>query len=114
MMRVLSAFFLSAVLALVSVTMAVARGHAASVRGEITICSGYGVVSIAVDGQGNPVGPVHPCPDCLSGFALATPPALAGAVLPQGRGTRLGIPQPRALAEPARPLPRSRGPPLSV
>jgi hypothetical protein len=114
MMSALSAIFLSLALALASVTMATARAQSASVTGQITICSGYGVVSVAVDADGNPVGRVHPCPDCLAGLHLAPAPVLAGAALPQARVSRLGLPRPFILAERERPLPRSRGPPLSA
>jgi hypothetical protein len=98
MMQTVLALFLSAMIGLASVTMAVARGQAAGMS-QITICSGYGVVSITLDAEGNPVGPVHPCPDCLAGgMAVLTDPltracaplgqadALEGAVLPSVAG----------------------------
>lgn len=88
MMRTALAIILSAVIGLASVTMAVARGQAAGVS-EVTICSGYGVVSITLDAEGNPVGPVHPCPDCLAGgIAVLTDP-VAQAVTPLGRAEAL-------------------------
>ncbi len=78
-MRSLSALFLSVVLALASVSMAVARGQAP--MGEaFTICSAEGSTVIVLDADGNPqpMAP-HLCPDCISAatvFILAPGPAL--------------------------------------
>ena len=47
-----------------SVTMVQAR-HQARAVGEVVLCTGYGMVSIEVDAEGNPVGPMLPCPDCI-------------------------------------------------
>jgi hypothetical protein len=114
MMSALSAIFLSLALALASVTMATARAQSASVAGEITICSGYGVVSVAVDADGNPVGPVHPCPDCLAGLHLAMLPTAPATALPPQRSVRLA--QPRAGAQHTQTVlqPKSRGPPVVI
>ncbi|MDN5786705.1 hypothetical protein [Pseudorhodobacter sp.] len=60
-----------------SAAMAVARAQAVALsRGGTTvvICSGYGLMTITLDADGKPVGPVHPCPKCLAG--------LAGYILP--------------------------------
>lgn len=104
---------LALVIAATSLTMAVARGQVA-VGDSIVICSGYGAVTITLDAQGNPVGPVHICPDCVLGamaFVDANPvlperPATVGrmldrsaVVLPVGR---------------ASPHPCARGPPVTV
>ncbi|RUS65055.1 hypothetical protein EGN72_01745 [Pseudorhodobacter sp. E13] len=67
-----------------SVTMAVARGQALALsRGGTTlvICSGYGVTTLSLDAGGNPIGPVHPCPDCLAGLAAYIPPAAVQPVV---------------------------------
>lgn len=40
-----------------------ARGQA-QVAGEMVICSGGAVVTVQTDANGNPIGPVHICPDC--------------------------------------------------
>jgi hypothetical protein len=56
-----------------SVQMAVARGQAIALThggSTIVICTGYGVMTVALDEHGNPVGPVHLCPDCLAGMAV--------------------------------------------
>jgi len=59
--------------------MAVARGQAVAMsKGGTTlvICVGYGVMTISLDDQGNPIGPVHLCPECLAGLAAYLPPGL--------------------------------------
>lgn len=100
-------------LGLASVTMAVARANAAGAT-QIILCSGYGVATVTLDADGNPTGPLHPCPDCLAGFGpalLATPfvvpdPAFAShRAAPQGMPTAIGL---------VRPVPQARGPPRVV
>ncbi len=102
---------LALAVALTSVTMALARGQMRDAAGSVIICSGAGVVSIQLDADGNPVGPVHVCPDCALG-ALAW--IELGAALPQpdpaeyrlsfviDAVSRTGL---------ARSEPRARGPP---
>lgn len=112
MLRAFSAFFLSLILSMTSVTMAVARAQA-PVAGQITICSGYGIVIISVDAEGNPTGPVHPCPDCLAGLVLAPAPETPAAHRPDLRSVRhmpLPVGSPVGLRV---PIAKSRGPPLS-
>ena len=76
---------LAAVLALTSVTSAMARGQAPSM-GLAVICTGMGEVMVALDAQGNPTSAIHPCPECTLSPAIepgrATGPAPAGAILP--------------------------------
>jgi hypothetical protein len=73
------ALFLALCIALTSQAFALARGHAAA-AGEMVICTGAGFVTVAVDAEGKPVGPVHICPDAVVALAgLATAPV--GAVL---------------------------------
>lgn len=99
-----------------SVSMAVARGQAAAMSNggtTIVICSGYGVLSITLDDQGNPVGPVHPCPECLAGLAAYLPPDNPAIAALTGLGERVV-----AIGLGARPraasvlVTRARGPPL--
>ena len=61
-----------------SVTMAVARNQPRPI-GEMVLCTGYGMVVVSVDAEGQPTGPMMPCPDCV-----VTPAGLedAGASLP--------------------------------
>ena len=68
-LRLLAPIALVFALALASVSMATAR-HQAPAVGSVVICTGHGVVTLTLDAQGRPTGPVLPCPDCL-------PPALA-------------------------------------
>ena len=68
-----------------SVTMAVAKGHATALtRGGITmvLCSGLGYRTVSVDALGNPIGPLHPCPDCMAGLAAYLAPGPVFAIRP--------------------------------
>lgn len=70
---------LALLVALTSQQLAVARGqpHAA---GQVEICSGDGVMVVAVDKDGNPVGPAHICPDvALALMAALDLPGLVAA-----------------------------------
>ena len=96
--------------------MSVARAQAAAAQGQdIVICSGYGVVTITVDADGNPISPVHPCPDCVAGLAAALVPSDLSIAVPLAL-TRF---VPDATAETwlvLRPLysAQARGPPLAI
>ncbi|MGO4910375.1 hypothetical protein ACEN2J_18865 [Pseudorhodobacter sp. W20_MBD10_FR17] len=99
-----------------SVSMAVAKGQAAAMSNggtTIVICSGYGVLSITLDDQGNPVGPVHPCPECLAGLAAYLPPdspTIAALTSAGERVVAIGLStRPRAADV---LVTRARGPPL--
>lgn len=112
--RPLAALLLAAILALSSVTMAVAR-HAPKAAGMVVLCTAEGTAELAVDVRGRPLPPAHPCPDCL-GPSLALLPAPA---LPQGRAAARRGRAPRgpgAAPAPARPSPSPppRGPPAPV
>lgn len=108
------AVVLSVVLALGTATMAVARGQATGGGDSVVICSGYGVVTITLDADGNPTGPVHPCPDCLAGLGLALLPD-APLVLRPSSPARLLVWAPEvAWQGHDRPAPKARGPPSSV
>jgi hypothetical protein len=96
--------------------MAVARGQAVALTHggtTIVICTGYGVMTVALDDQGNPIGPVHPCPDCLAGMATYLSPnsvvILPVASLGQKAVVFAPVLQPRAATG---RMPRVRGPPL--
>lgn len=67
-MRSLSALLLSLVLALASVSMAVARGQA-PMGATMALCSQGAAITVTLDTDGNPVSlPKHLCPDCLGAF----------------------------------------------
>lgn len=65
-MRMFAALLLSLVLAVASVSMAVARGQA-PMGGTMELCSEGGAVTVMMDASGAPVPMApHLCPDCLS------------------------------------------------
>lgn len=68
------AFCLGLLLALTSIPQAMARYHTHGAQ-TMVICTGYGLVQITLDADGNPVEYVAPCPDCV---------ATVVAILPQG------------------------------
>lgn len=118
-LRPFALFLLCLALVAGSVTMAVARGQAAALSGggtTLVICSGYGVMTVSLDAEGNPVGPVHPCPECLAGLAAYLAPGLLSplavaqvvlGVLKAGKGNVL----PRVFSVLST---RARGPPVWV
>lgn len=88
-----------------------ARGQA-KVAGEIVICSGQGAVTLTVDADGNPTGPVHWCPDCVLTLlaAVAGPgasPAVPFGVIRAQWGHAVDVHAAGALTPP-----QARGPPL--
>ena len=114
--RLLSLTTLCLALVAGSLSMAVARGQAvAMTKGGTTlvICMGTGVKTITLDDQGNPIGPSHPCPECLAGLAAYLPPglpALLPIMLPSQSVVVFGpAASPRAAGV---LITRARGPPL--
>ena len=111
--RPILTFALVGVLLATSVTMAVARGQV-RVGEQIVICSGYGLATIEVDAKGNPIGPVHICPDCTLHFLafLSTLPPMVARPVTVARAV--------AVAQVALPLSRApvatraRGPPERI
>ena len=73
---------LAAVLALTSVTSAMARGQAPSM-GLAVICTGMGEVTVALDAQGNPTSAIHACPECT--LSPAIEPGRAAGPAPGSR-----------------------------
>lgn len=98
-------------LVLSSWTMAVARGHAAAPGSQMVICTGYGLVTVTLDAEGNPTGPVLPCPDCVVTLA-ALPAGPVMLPVPALRRARPGRrPSPALRAGRPRRGRRARGPP---
>lgn len=101
-----------------SVTMAVARGHATALsRGGVTLvlCSGYGFRTVSLDVRGTPIGPLHPCPDCLAGLAAYIAPGPIGLAPQSVTMRRVSVFAPPSLQPVSRAyVPRARGPPLGV
>ena len=109
MCRVLP-WLLSLALALSSATMASARGQMA--QGDaIVICSGYGVVTIVLGPDGEPVGAVHPCPDCTPHLAAMLPGAAPVAARPLTRGQPVRPARVVVAPTPAAMPPQARAPP---
>lgn len=113
-MRPLSGLLLALLMALTSVTMAVARGQD-RMGTTVEICGGFGQVFLTLDQNGQPMRPGHPCPDCLTGVtALNLPDPIAAPQRPQTVHrarfapviiTAPSLPQPQATA---------RGPPSLI
>lgn len=110
-LRVLLSFVLTLMLAVTSVTTAVA--HARTIGAvELELCDAHGgTATVLLDAAGNPIADPHHCPDCLA----ATPaPGGAPADLPARPLTRS---EPHVCALPipvedeAAPEPAARGPP---
>ena len=55
---------LALLIAVTSQQMAMARGMARDVSGQVILCTGQGVKTVPLNAQGEPMGPVHICPDC--------------------------------------------------
>lgn len=105
-------WFLSVVLALASATMVSARGQVA--QGDaIVICSGYGVVTIVLGPDGEPVGSVHPCPDCTPHLAVVLPGAAPVAARPLTRAEPVLITVAVAMLAPVALPPQARAPPAA-
>jgi hypothetical protein len=116
LIRRLFSLLLCLILGLSSGTMAVARGQASGGM-AVTICSGYGVVTVYLDEQGNPQpggGMVHMCPECLAGLGLAALPAAPRLHRPLTRSDRLRLVPVHWVLPSIAHVPQARGPPLSV
>jgi len=111
--RPLLCVLLALCLAAGSLSTAGARGFGPGLHLAV-ICSGEGVITVAVDGKGNPVGPVHPCPDCMLAAPglVQDPGSDPGARLSGGAGPAV---TPAPLVRTRAELPsRGRDPPASV
>lgn len=111
-MRNLFALFLSLVLAVGSVSMAVAHGQT-PMGDSVTICTTDGTQTVTLDRNGNPVSTSpHLCPDCLSAASAFT--LLDDAQLPsRPQSARLAKVHVTTLTLPSLPAPaaQARGPP---
>jgi len=79
-MRSAFALILALTVALASVGFVQARHMAAGAQ-TMVICTGYGLVQITMDADGNPVERTLPCPDCVV-VPLAMVPETARFALP--------------------------------
>ncbi len=112
-MRPLLALFLCTVIVATGGAMAAARGQAA-VAGQIVLCTGSGPVTVEVDAQGQPVGPVHICPDCAMSLlaAVAAPPLTEAGFAARTTALSFGTASRRAARAPVT-RPRARAPPIA-
>jgi len=109
-LRGITAFGLCLFLALTSVGLAVARG-AAQPAGQIVLCTGEGLVKMAVDADGMPMEPPHVCPDCLLALYAVAPRAPLGLPRALGRPLNRSVAKAHHAAGLARPTPLARAPP---
>lgn len=111
--RPLAGLLLALIVAIASVGLAVARGQPRMVD-WVELCGGNGA-EVAVDAQGQPVGMIHLCPDCIAPFAFADlvlpapmplPPMASGRAAPPAATPSVAL----------RPVPgqEARGPPTLI
>lgn len=93
--------FLAVTLVVTAQTLAAARAQPAP-AGTMVICAAQGLVTVAVDAQGEPVGPPHICPD--GALALMAGPAPAAAPLRRAEVTRIARPFDIRTLAPTRPF----------
>lgn len=109
--RSLFGLILALVLAVTSVTMAVARQYE-SMGTSITICADGGQTTVILDAQGNKIPFAHPCPDCVAAVAAQIFPSIA--TLPVRTGYHRVVLHPNHLVFTPNRLsfaPQARGPP---
>lgn len=97
-----------------SVGLAQARVQAGA-AGEIVICSGSAMVTLAVGPDGQPVLATHLCPDCVPAMVAADPLAAQPPAVPALRllaVLRAGAGWPGVAL--AAPNPAARGPPALI
>ncbi|WP_212525096.1 hypothetical protein [Actibacterium sp. MT2.3-13A] len=104
------ALALSLMLAVTSLTLAVARGQA-PVAGVIELCSGAGMAAVPVDAEGKPTGPAHVCPDGVAALVNIDIAAPAMPLRPLADGERLTIARMAPVAGAAPVAEQARGPP---
>lgn len=98
-------------LAVTSLSLAIARGQAPAV-GAIALCSGAGMAMLPVDAQGNPTGPPHVCPDGVAAFVSVDVPAPVLSLHRSADGEQLTHLRSVQLANAPRVPAQARGPPV--
>lgn len=112
-LRAYLGFALALSIALASIGHAQARNQAHGAT-TMVICTGYGLVRITMDVDGNPVEQTLPCPDCVLTFAaLPTEPTLHAAVVTPSQPVVFAE-RPHHAARAAGLWHRSRAPPVQV
>jgi len=107
------AFALVALLTLTGQSMVVARGASAA-TGQIVICTGTGPVTVSVDAEGQPKGPVHICPDCMATALMALPVQALDVVSPKVRQSGFQASASKVWAGGIDQTALARGPPVSA
>lgn len=108
----LTALLLALILALTSVSMAVARGGM-SLSGMMILCVNAGQVIVPIGPDGNPQDQPHLCPDCNMGALALTDPVPLVAPIRRAHPAQATPITQIVHAAPIRAA-RARGPPLSV
>lgn len=111
--RTALAILLAVVTVLTSQQMAVARGQT-RVGDQVVICSGYGITTAEVDENGNPVGPVHICPDMVLGIFAALDLPAPVLQRPEGRAEALTLRPTETAKGRTAPAARARDPPVVI
>ncbi len=97
---------------LTSASMAIARGSQDVASGTMVLCTGTGPISVQIDADGQPIGPVHFCPDCALAFFATTADPMACAFVPLARDLRVQIPLSLLLVrQPGQTRANARAPP---
>ncbi len=113
MLRRLSAYLLTALLALTGYTLAEARGQDPVTGALLVICSGTTFTTITLGPDGQPVEKDAPCPDGTALFAATF--SLPALVSPAARFQSIAVPaRPGELPGKNRLKPSARDPPAKV
>lgn len=68
------------VLAITPVTLAIVQlGNLGGIT--LVLCTGAGTQTVTLDANGEPVLPMHPCPDCVAAITMQDVPAQAELLL---------------------------------
>lgn len=114
MARTLAVVALALSVALASIGFVQAR-HLAAGAQTLVICTGYGLVSITIDADGNPVEHTLPCPDCvITGAAGLPEPMMVAAATARAYRVQWNADAPVWQAGAAGFWARSRAPPEPV
>lgn len=110
MFRALVTYAAISVLVFAGLTLAEARGANHDIGQDVVICSGAGMITIALPPDGPPQERTEPCPDGTSIFAASF--ALPGIATPEARLLTLAHAPPAVLQADRHELsPTARGPP---
>jgi hypothetical protein len=113
MMRMLTGFLLSLMLAMTSLSLATARGTNPDIGMDMVICTGVGITTITLGPDGEPVEKSVLCPDSVSLFAADfTLPAMA---TPEARLiAEVDVAASGSVAAQQELSPSARGPPARI